>query len=51
MALFLKRKEINKKPVAMLADVLCKTEGKKIKNKVGFAKWKRTNLVGRLCYF
>lgn len=31
MALFLKRKEINKKPVAMLAYVLCKTEGRMIK--------------------
>lgn len=32
--LFLKRKEINKKPVAMLAYVLCKTEGRRIKNKI-----------------
>lgn len=33
--LFLKRKEINKKPVAMLAYVLCKTEGRmKKKNKI-----------------
>lgn len=47
MALFLKRKEINKTPVAMLAYVLCKTEGRKTKNKIQFAKWKRTNLVGR----
>lgn len=34
MALFLKRKEINKKPVTMLANVPCKTEGRRIKNKV-----------------
>jgi hypothetical protein len=51
MALFLKRKEINKKPVAMLACILCKTEGMRIKNKAVFAKWKRTNLVGRGCCF
>lgn len=46
-ALFLKRKEINKKPVAVLASVLCKTEGRGIKNKIEFAKWKKTDLVGR----
>lgn len=51
MALFVKRKEINKKPVAMLACVLCKTEGRMRKNKAMFAKWKRTNLVGRGCCF
>lgn len=51
MTLFLKRKEINKNPVAMLAYVLCKTEGREIKNKVGFAKWKWTNLVESVCYF
>lgn len=51
MALFVKRKEINKKPVAMLACGLCKTEGRMIKNKAMFAKWKRTNLVGRGCCF
>lgn len=31
----------------MLAYVPCKTEGRRIKNKIEFAKWKRTNLVGR----
>lgn len=46
VALFLKRKEINMKPVAMLACVLCKTEGRMVKNKAVFAKWNRTNLVG-----
>lgn len=49
MTLFLKKKEINKKPVAMLAYVLCKTEGRRIKNKIEFAKWKRANLVEEAC--
>lgn len=50
MTLFLKRKEINKKPVAMFVYVLCKTEERWIKNKIELAKWKRTNLVGESCY-
>lgn len=50
MSLFLKRKEINEMPVAMLAYILCKTEGSMIKNKIEFAKWKRTNLVVEACY-
>ena len=33
MTLLLKRKEINKKPVATLVYVLCKTEGRNIKNR------------------
>lgn len=45
--MFVKRKEINRKLVAMLAYVLCKTEGRGIKNKIQFAKQRRTNLVGR----
>lgn len=49
MTLFFIRKEINKTPVAMLAYVLCKTEGR-IKNKIEFAKWERTHLVGEVCY-
>ena len=45
MTLFLKKKEINKEPVAMLAYILCKTEGRRIENKTEFVKWKRADLV------
>ena len=49
VTLFLKKKEINKEPVAMLAYILCKTEGRWIKNKTEFVKWKRADLVREAC--
>ena len=40
VTLFLKKKEINKEPVAMLAYILCKTEGRRIKNKQSLSSGK-----------
>ena len=49
VTLFLKKKEINKEPVAMLAYILCKTEGRRIKNKQSLSSGKGADLVRKAC--